>query len=446
MKIRNRLTQILTITAIVAITVLSLVVYYYTAKFHEREFFSRLEERVAITELIFLENDKEIESAIRDRFLQTLDEENEYVISLKPSGIDSLKTLFPPNFAGLIMQENLVRFWQGERQGVGVHYHLPKGDFAVIVTAIDIFGQRKLNFLQKILLYGGLFAVILLVIVNRLALSSALRPLENTIKRASTINANRLDLRLPVEVSEDEIGKLASAFNNMMDRLQNSFEAQRMFVRNASHEIQNPLTALRGEAEVILQKPRSEEEYQEALQTIFKGATQMQGLIKQLLDLEKMDALSVLPDPEIFSFDDCLLESIDLFPSERFILNFELDENEHLVFGCKDLIQIALKNIIDNALKYSNDSPITIYFYRDENRQLTYVKDEGIGISQNDLDKIFHPFFRSNEAREKRGHGIGLALVKKILTLHEGEINYMSKPGVGTVVEISLPAVGEPLP
>lgn len=440
MKIRDRLTWILSITAVLAITILAVLVYISTAKFHEQEFFSRLEERVAITELIFLENDEEIESTIRDKFLQTLDEEEEYAISLKPTGIDSLKNMFPLDFAELIQEKNSVQFWQENRQGVGIHYYLPKGEYAVIVTAVDTFGQRKLNFLRKILLSGGLLAVLLLVVVDRLALSRALYPLENKIRRASSITADRLDLRLHVKNPLDEIGSMAQAFNNMLDRLQNSFEAQRLFVRNASHEIQNPLTAIRGEAEVLLQKLRSPEEYQEAMAVILKESSRLQVLIRQLLDLEKTDALSIVPDPEVFSIDECLLESIDLFPSGRFKLVFQDDEEPHLVLGSRHLIQTALQNIIDNALKYSEVKPVTISYSQIDQQHLITVSDVGIGIPAEDLPNISQPFFRSVNARTLKGHGIGLALVKKIISLHKGEVLYKSKMGIGTSVIIQLPS------
>lgn len=445
MKIRDRLTWTLSITSLVSIALLGVTVYISTAKFHEQEFFSRLEERVSITEMIFLEDDREIESAVRDRFLQTLDEEEEYAISLKPSGVDSLKNMFPASFAQLIQEKKTVQFWDGDKQGVGVHYYLPKGEYAVVVTAIDTFGQRKLSFLRRILLIGGLLAIIFLVGVDRWALSRALLPLENKIRKISTVTIDSLDKRLDVKNSKDEIGKLALAFNHVLDRLENSFDAQRQFVRNASHEIQNPLTAIRGEAEVLLQRARSASEYQDALNTILNEASRLQVLIKQLLDLEKTEALSVLPDPGVLPLDECLLESIDLFPLGRFTLNFDLEgDKEYLVYGSRPLIRTALQNLIDNALKYSEVKPVTIGISSKDGNHLIIIKDQGIGIPEDELMKISHPFYRARNARIQKGHGIGLALVFKILKLHKGNVQFKSKIGEGTQVEICFPAYTEP--
>lgn len=441
MKIRDRLTWILSITGLLTITALALIVYISTAIFHEKEFFSRLEERVAITEMIFLEDDREIESAVRDRFLQTLDEEKEYAISLQDSGIDSLESIFSASFAQLIQEQKTVQFWDGDKQGVGVHYYLPKGEYAVVVTAIDTFGQRKLKFLRRILLIWGLLSIIILVGINRLALSRALLPLENKIHRASTITADSLDRRLHVNNPKDEIGKVSMAFNHVLDRLQNSFKAQRQFVRNASHEMQNPLTAIRGGAEVVLQKDRSTDEYKEALQIILKESTRLQVLIQQLLNLEKTEALSVLPNPEVLPLDECLLESIDLFSSGRFTLNFDLeDDKEYLVFGNHTLIQTAFQNILDNALKYSGDEPVTVSIYSEANDHVVEIEDQGIGISDSDLSQISQPFYRARNARIQKGHGIGLALVHKISILHKGKVVFTSQLGIGTKVKLIFPA------
>jgi signal transduction histidine kinase len=440
MQIRNQLTWTISITAFAAITTLGLLVYIFTARFHAREFFDRLEERVDLTELVFLEKNQAIEEAVRNKFLQTLDEEEEYAISMQPSGLDSLSLLYPSDIAEQLKRKETARFWQGERQGVGKHYHLPGGEFVVVVTAVDTFGRSKLDFLRKILLIGGSLAILLLVLVDRIGIARALRPLENKILSVSRIGAKNLDLRLSVRNPSDEIGKLALAFNRMLDRLQASFEAQRHFVRNASHEMRNPLTAISGEAEVLLAKDRSIEEYKEALTIIQQEADRLQVLIQQLLDLEKTEALSDLTDPEEFYLDQCLLETLEQFPSQRIQLEFKLDQTEPKVLGNHYLVRTALQNVIDNALKYSGEEPVSIVLSREEASYQIRIQDRGIGIEQEDLERIFQPFFRSANARSQQGHGIGLTLVNKIVSLHKGNIRILSKADQGTTVVLSLPA------
>lgn len=439
-KIRDRLAGMLLLASFLVIAVLSTIVYFFTARFHEQEFYSRLEERVELTELIFLENDKELEQTVRDRFLQTLDEELEYAIPFSAVGKDSLNQLFLPDFAQKIEDQAVVRFKQGDRYGLGRKYSLPKGDFVVVVTAEDTFGQRKLNFLKNVLSWGGLCAGLLLVIVGRFGLERALMPLENKIRRASAISAERLDLRLNVENPEDEIGRVSLAFNGMLDRLQDAFEAQRLFVRHASHEMKNPLTAIGGEAEVLLQKTRSAEEYQDALRVVLKESNKLQALINQLLSLEKTEAMAILPNPMNFSLDHCLLEVIEQFPADRMQLDFQPKEGENLLKGNPHLLGTAFQNLIDNALKYSGDKPVKVSFACKGTDYNIQVIDQGIGIPASDLNRIYQPFFRSSNVLGHKGHGIGLALVKKIVELHKGGINVSSTPGEGTIVNLILPS------
>ena len=440
MKIRNRLTWISAITAVIAITSLSLLVYYFTSSFHEREFFERLEERVALTELMVLEKNEEVEQAVRDKFLHTLEDEIEYVITLKPTGIDSLKLLFPYELSeSILSKQKSVRFWQGDHQGVGTRYQLLKGEYVVVVTAVDTFGRSKLDFLRKILIAGGFISVLLLVFVYQVGLTNALKPLESKIQRASRISADHLDLRLEVKDPENEIGKVAVAFNRMLDRLQSAFEAQKQFVRNASHEMRNPLTAISGEAEVLLNKDRTIDEYKEALKVILRESDRLRELTSQLLDLQKAEALSELPNPDIFPLDQCLLEATGVLPVSRIQMDIDFSEEEYTVRGSFSLMRTALYNIMDNAQKYSENKPVHVSLSRLGDDYSIRIADQGIGIPEKDLKNISQPFFRSSNARKHNGHGIGLALVKKIISLHQGNMEFISNEGQGTTVLLRIP-------
>ncbi|MEM7371619.1 MAG: HAMP domain-containing sensor histidine kinase [Bacteroidota bacterium] len=438
MKIRDRLTYTLSITGIVSIAALGVLLYFFTARFYEQQFFSRLEERVSLTELMFLENEA-MRQSIRAKFLQTLDEEKEYAISLRPSGLDSLERMFPPQFAERIQNEKLVRFWHGEAQGVGRYYNLPTGEYAVVVTALDTFGNSKLNFLKRMLLFGGAFLILGQVIVYRIGIIRALKPLENKIYQASHISAERLDLRLQVNNPLDEIGKVAIAFNRMLDRLQRSFEAQRQFVRNASHEMKTPLTAIGAATDVLLIKDRSIEEYKVSLSIIQEEADRLQLLINQLLDLEKAEAHLVLPDAEPICLDQLMLEILEEFPPEGMRLQFDRGLDDCSIVGNRSLMRVALFNLVENAYKYSDNQQVRISYGRMDNHLFIKITDRGVGIPQADMENIFEPFFRANNVRGKEGHGIGLTMVNKIVKLHNGSIHYRSELNKGTTCTLLFP-------
>ena len=441
MKIRDRLTLTLSLTVFFAVASLGLSIYFFTANFHKKEFFSRLEERVQLTELIFLEKNEMVTQAVRENFLHTLDDEIEFVITLETSGLDSLDRMFYTGFSNEILTKKTIRFWQGDRQGLGRHYNLPKGEYAVVVTAVDKFGQTKLRFLRQILLSGVFLCALILVAVSWFTTSRALQPLENKIEQASRISATQLDLRLEVQNPDDEIGHLAIAFNNMLDRLQAGFKAQKHFVSNASHEIRNPLTVIIGEAELLLEKERSPEEYKDALRIISTEAERLQVLTQQLLDLEKAESLASLPNPEAEALDLCVLEVLEKFPVRRLKLHISPKEKVRMVLANRYLLHTAVSNLVDNALKYSGDKPVVVELTENQGFYHLKIKDEGIGIPSQDLPNIFLPMHRARNARNTKGHGIGLTLAKKIIELHGGQIELKSELGQGTEILVKLPVV-----
>jgi signal transduction histidine kinase len=440
MKIRNRLTLTYAVAAIIVLTVLGELVYYFTARFHEKEFAERLVERVQVTEQIFLEKDEVLGQAVRDKFLQRLDQEEEYIITLKQSGLDSLDNLFYEGLSRDIATSRTLSFSKDKRQGVAKIYDLPNGKFAVVVTAVDVFGKTKLDFLKNILIVGMLLGLAILVMVGWFSSQQALRPLEDKIKKASKISASNLNLRLEVKHPDDEIGELTIAFNRMLDRIQAGLEAQRGFVANASHEIRNPLTAIIGEADLLLEKDRPVAEYKATLQNIVTEAERLQKLANQLLELSKAEAMNSLPELHAVSLDQLLLETVERFPAERIHLDFEECKKPPVIYANPPLLQTAFSNIIDNALKYSENQLITIEFREIANEFQVRVSDKGIGISAEDLKHIYVPLFRSRNAHKLRGHGVGLPLARRIILLHKGQLLVTSKgEAQGTEVIITLP-------
>ncbi|GEM_PF-118400 len=439
MKIRNRLTLIYALTAFATMLAGGIFIYWFTARFHHNEFFRRLDERAEITKQIFLEKNETVTQVVREKFLHTLDDEEEFVTTLQPDGRDSLNKLFYPGLGSEILEESSVFFWQKERQGVAKRYLLPGGDYVVVVTALDFFGQSKLMNLRKILLIWTALCCLILIGVGYWATGRALRPLELKILKASRISGNRLDLRLEVKNPHDEIGALALAFNSMLDRLQAAFEAQRRFVSNASHELRNPMTAIIGEAEVLLAKERSPEEYKAALHIIQTEAERLERLTNNLLLLASSDSMAQLPTHRSVALDACVMEVLEKFPADRLMLNLPDTDTKLMVSGNPSLLAAAISNILDNAFKFSGDQPVTVSLTANHTDCHLKVMDMGIGIPANDLGNIYQPLFRAQNARRFRGTGFGLPLAKKIVELHGGQLEVQSEEGMGTTASVYLP-------
>ncbi|MEL7531178.1 MAG: HAMP domain-containing protein, partial [Bacteroidota bacterium] len=268
MKIRQRLALIHTISAALIMLGLSLFVYFFSSDFRNDEFLNRLRERVVITEQLYVEADRldpDVLRDIREKFLHTLEQEEEYVIKVpenREAFADSLREIYPSNFIKRVFRDQIASFEEEDRQGVAQLFHDPKGDYLIIVTAVDVYGIRKSTNLRGIILVGLLVSLLFLFPISLITAKRALQPLTQKIRKAQKITADNLHVRLKVFNEKDEIGQLANTFNQMLDRLETAFEMQKNFISNASHEIRNPITAIQGESEVILKKERSPEEYQ----------------------------------------------------------------------------------------------------------------------------------------------------------------------------------------
>jgi signal transduction histidine kinase len=243
----------------------------------------------------------------------------------------------------------------------------------------------------------------------------------------------------------DELAELTRTFNQMLERLENAFILQKNFIRNASHELKNPLTAILGETEVTLSIDRTPEEYRVTLNKIMEEAERLNQLTSNLLSLAQTDFdLSNLKKDEI-RIDELIWEIKELFDKTKYKGSIEIhfpvlpDTSDLItITGISSLLKIALWNIIENACKFSNPKKVDVTLKTTLNKIQLLIEDKGIGIPEPEINNLFQPFFRASNALAFRGSGIGLSLVHKIIKLHQGEINITSKVGKGTAVEITF--------
>jgi signal transduction histidine kinase len=231
----------------------------------------------------------------------------------------------------------------------------------------------------------------------------------------------------------------------MLDRLENSFALQKNFINNASHELKNPLTAILGETEIALSKKRTPEEYATTLDKIQAEGERLNELIRNLLSLAQTDVdLSNLKKEEI-RMDELIWEIKEHFDKTNYKGRIEvhfpdLPESSDLITitGIPSLLKIAIINIIDNACKFSGHHKVDVTLETHTSSIQLHVRDSGIGIPEVEIKNLFQPFFRASNALAFKGTGIGLSLVKKIISMHNGTIGISSVPGKGTIVEVNF--------
>ncbi|MEJ6736561.1 MAG: HAMP domain-containing sensor histidine kinase [Flavobacteriales bacterium] len=448
MKISTRLAITFSIISSVIFIAFGLTVYVLESNYRQQSFQERLKERVIITEKIFLEKESfspiDFEK-ITNQFLHTLPEETKEVIRIKKNVEPVFKYKYPKEVKSDLSRNNKLEFEYSEIQGESRIFNIKGKEYIIIVSAVDHVGLKNLSFLKNIIIILALLSVPLISIGSFIIARRALLPISKKIDKANTITATNLHQRLNVHNPNDEIGNMAIAFNKLLDRLEESFEAQKAFIRNASHEIRNPLTAIMGEAEVINSRVRTTREYQKSLTTILSEAETLNLTVNNLLQLSKVNANEESINYHMLQFNDFLIEikkSFDfLNPKNQVLLSVEKESKEFLISGNKNLLKTAILNLFDNACKFSSNNEVEVLLKKDKNWLILSVKDIGIGIENNDIEKVVTPFYRGNNVVNIKGSGIGLSLTSKIINLHEGVLEINSEIGIGTEIQVILPLI-----
>jgi signal transduction histidine kinase len=298
-------------------------------------------------------------------------------------------------------------------------------------------------------LAGVSAAVWLLAAVGgRWACRRALAPVSRMAEAAKRITAEQLSERLPVPAPRDELQGLAVAFNGLLTRLQDSFERQRRFTGEASHQLRTPLAALLGQMEVALRRDRDPEEYQRVLSLAMAQAGRMRDIVEVLLFLARAEADARLPGLEPVDLGRWLPEHLTATWADhpRFgDIQIDAPAGAALVALARaPLLGQAVNNLVDNALKYSGPgSPVSVRLAREAGEVVVIVEDRGPGIVAEDVGRVFDPFFRASEARRRgvAGVGLGLAVTARIVAALGGRVGVESRPGEGSRFLIRLPAV-----
>jgi len=273
----------------------------------------------------------------------------------------------------------------------------------------------------------------------------ALVPVTLMAQTARTMNGAHLDRRLPSPDTHDELEDLSHAFNDLLNRLQESFERQQRFTGDASHQLRTPLTSMLGQMEVALRRGRSADDYRHVLNQVNEQAGRLHQIVEMLLFLARADAEAQFPQGEKLYLTVWLRDHLKARSGHKRAddLRLESSEKEPLwVLAQPALLGQLVDNLLDNACKYSQPgSPITLRVSREEQSVLLTVKDKGQGISADDIGHVFEPFYRSSEMRQKGigGIGLGLSVARRIASAFGGSIEVKSEPGSGTEFVLRFP-------
>lgn len=453
MNIRNKLIVLfVSIVALILVTS-SVAVYYFSADYRKDEFYSRLLSKakavarlaIEVKEvthevLVKIENDNPMNLTMEEvrvydkdnKILYTSDEDNFIVID---------KRLLQE-----VREKGEVRFTRGEYECLGYLFTDEFGHFVVIVAAVDIYGIQKMSNLRTILLvvFGG--AIFIILLAGYFYVGRMLQPISKVIREVDDISVTSLHRRVNAGNGKDEMSKLSSTFNNMLERLEQAFTTQKNFIANASHEIRNPLTAILGQIDVSLLNERSSTEYIKVLQSLREDITNLKNVSNRLLLLAQASVEDVEKRFTTLRLDQLLWDSRAELNKQHpeYSISIDVDssiddESKMNVNGDEQLLKAAIINVLDNGCKYSVNNNVSVLLKSQAGKAILQFKDHGIGIPEEDLPHLFEPFYRGSNTDSYKGNGIGLSLVYRIVKSHFGDIRIQSQVNSGTVLTILLP-------
>ncbi|WP_316772247.1 HAMP domain-containing sensor histidine kinase [Pedobacter frigiditerrae] len=448
MSIAKKITLLFAILSAIIISLLSGFVWYFSNEFAFEDFYKRLEARVNITAEIRLSENKtnDVYAKVRNQYLERLPDEREFVIDKTELDKNTIDSDLPKSFFNTINFGKVARHRKENQFYAGKSFISNNKTYIIIVSAKDPVGFRELKDLQKTLIAGFFLSVALSFIVGWKFSNYMLNPLRSIIKSVKKIKAENLHLRLDVKQGTDEMSQLAQTFNNMLNRLETAFETQNNFISNASHELRTPLTIISGEVELAMRAETDSKKQQKALVKIKDEAERLEHILTSLLGLAQSGFNGKNQPWEQVRVDELIWEVQQtvnqVHPESKIEIDFsQLPEDENLITlkANKNLLKLALTNIVSNACKYSNNKTVFITLLSKLNVISIAVKDQGIGIPQGDVQHVFEPFYRASNTSEFKGYGVGLPLSLNIIRLHRGSIGVSSQEQIGTEIKVLLP-------
>ncbi len=303
-------------------------------------------------------------------------------------------------------------------------------------TVQNAFGAINKTFIYMIPMF-----IIIAALGAYLISKKTIKPVENISKSAREISSgNDLSKRINSGNGSDEIAVLADTFNQMLQRLQTSFESEKQFTSDASHELRTPLAVIKAECEYALSDKADNDDKEEALISINEQNEKMTKLVNSLLSLARTEQ-----GTQRFKFEKTNLSELIEQICEGFVpekgIRIEYNIENDIYYSVEaSLISRMLENLLSNAVRYGNkNGNINVTLKKGKNRIILSVKDNGIGIKENDIDKIFGRFYRADSSRSNSdGFGLGLALVDRIVSLHGGKAEVKSVFGEGSEFSITF--------
>lgn len=437
MTLKTKISLFVSLLFSVIYAISATVIYLLFSDFRKEEFELRLRNKAlsSIKLLVEVERmDKQLLSIIDQNNINKLYDEKTLIFdsnyNLIYSSLDDTQIKWSKNDLDYLKKNHTFFRKYKEQEVYGIFYDTNEEDFYAFITATDDNGNRKLEYLLYILIGSYVFFTIICWFSAFYLVKKLLLPLDIFHNKLQGINENNLDTRIIVKEKKDEIDLLASEFNLMLERIDDSYQKQKEFTSHASHELRTPIARVVSQ----LENKISEKESSDNLfyKNLLADINQLSELISSLLLLSKLDN-SNKSSEEICRIDELIFEAAEktnkLFPDFKMELIFseiEDDDYELIVQGNKSLLLIAFINLLKNAYLYSDNKQAIVTISATKTNCSVTISNNGNPLTEEEQSHLFQPFMRGENAKNKSGLGLGLKIVERILSQHNTKIYYFN--------------------
>jgi two-component system, OmpR family, heavy metal sensor histidine kinase CusS len=310
------------------------------------------------------------------------------------------------------------------------------------------FIDRDIGSIDRIAIRGVLMLLVAAPLLGYWLARRAIRPLSDIIETTARLRPNRMEERLAIRQTDDELDRLSATVNEFLDRIAVYLTQSANLLANSAHELRTPLAAIRSSIEVAISGNRTPQEYQELLSEVIGECTSLERLVNQLLLLAETDSELIRAHSERVDLSALVERCAEMFSAVAEAGQIELvtavDPNI-VVMGFGNHLRQVVNNLLDNAIKFTQPGgTVRVSLFREAGSSILRVADTGTGIPASDLPHIFERFFRGDRSRQRieqtTGTGLGLSICEAIVTAHRGRIFVETREGTGTTMTVQLPA------
>ena len=437
MNLKQRFSLLFSTLFSIVITVVMLLVYTLFADFREEEFATRMSEKAINAARLLVEVNE-----IDEKMLKIIDKNTINVLYREKIRIfdDSLRLIYssindaPQKWTieelKKIKPEMTLLRRDKDYDLYGMQYNSGGRQYNILISGQDKYGKRKLVYLKYLLIAASVIGSALVWMLSFYVSRKALQPFNTLSNHILDITEKTLNIRLPEKKKSDEINRLSSSFNQMMSRIDSSYNNQKAFTANASHELRTPVTRIVAQLENMIQKNVHDPETKAALERVSEDAYQLSDIISSLLLLSSINKNEFRNGFQRLRLDEVVFSATETITRlhPKFKMHFEIEadgDNVNMeILGDEKLLVIAIGNLFKNGFQYSSDGVVTCILKPGDKQIQLLVINKGDVPNVENTASLFNTFTRGTNTHNKSGSGLGLSIVQRILNYHNATVQY----------------------